>query len=217
MIASWLSTRWPRLATLPLTLTRPSAIHTSTSRREPTPRRARTFCNFPRPVRGDSLGYRSSGHLPWLATNRRARIIRASSDKAPSPGGNPDNPARPGRVHPPRHPEAPVHDIPPFSGAKLALFYGDHLVVYKRDENPAFPSRLLTFPAAAVRAWRRLPNAPCANSRKSSPSAWKNLVSNGSDSIRAPAAARPSPTSWRAWRTASSRPSASATKDNTGD
>ncbi|HGK8820973.1 TPA: NUDIX hydrolase [Pseudomonas aeruginosa] len=32
-----------------------------------------------------------------------------------------------------------MHDIPPFSGAKLALFYGDHLVVYKRDEKPGIP------------------------------------------------------------------------------
>src|SRR5690606_37770382 len=40
------STRSPRVATLPFTETRPSAIQTSSSRREPSPARASTFCNF---------------------------------------------------------------------------------------------------------------------------------------------------------------------------
>lgn len=39
-----------------------------------------------------------------------------------------------------------MHDIPPFSGAKLALFYGDHLVVYKRDEKPGIPFPGWDFP-----------------------------------------------------------------------
>src|SRR5690606_1360104 len=45
-MASRGSTRAPRLATAPLTLTRPPAIHCSMSRREPRPARARTFCSF---------------------------------------------------------------------------------------------------------------------------------------------------------------------------
>ena len=45
-IESVSSTRSPNLATLPLTLTRFASMYFSISRREPTPARARTFCNF---------------------------------------------------------------------------------------------------------------------------------------------------------------------------
>src|SRR3990167_6032030 len=58
-MASCRSTRWPRPATAPLTLTRPALIQPSISRREARPMRAMTFCSF------SPAGLYSSDSLIW--------------------------------------------------------------------------------------------------------------------------------------------------------
>src|SRR5690606_11064504 len=71
------STRSPSVATLPLTDTRPAAIQVSSSRREPSPVRARTFCSFSLIVVFGSSGGGFSVRFNGLLWRRRLLAILA--------------------------------------------------------------------------------------------------------------------------------------------
>src|SRR5512134_4084506 len=66
-------TRWPSVAGASFTVTRPAPIHTSMSRREPRPERARTFWSFSVGVGGAAMrrsGGGGDGRSPGLLVDR---------------------------------------------------------------------------------------------------------------------------------------------------
>ena len=87
-IATWSphDTRWPTCATSPFTLTRPSTIICSRSRREPTPDCASTFCNFGASASGARM--RRSGATPVAAASSSLAGVAAGASITSSAGGS---------------------------------------------------------------------------------------------------------------------------------